>query len=173
MEYLPTFSDQLDVDYISHHGILGQKWGVRRFQNPDGTLTNAGIKRYRKKLNKALDKADASGRTKNREAATERYMREWMDTESSKKITEFDKKYGINLDPTKGPITMPIDANGRVPDRIMSERNALFAKYEEEGKRIMAKHSDDIAGALLRDIGEKDTKKGRLFVRRYFFEDDI
>lgn len=32
--------------YIAHHGIKGQKWGVRRFQNPDGTLTEAGRKRY-------------------------------------------------------------------------------------------------------------------------------
>lgn len=31
---------------LYHHGILGQKWGVRRFQNPDGTRTAAGEKRY-------------------------------------------------------------------------------------------------------------------------------
>lgn len=33
-------------DFLCHHGILGQKWGIRRFQNKDGTLTAAGKKRY-------------------------------------------------------------------------------------------------------------------------------
>lgn len=33
-------------DCLAHHGIKGQKWGVRRFQNPDGSLTPAGRERY-------------------------------------------------------------------------------------------------------------------------------
>lgn len=35
-----------DSTYLVHYGILGQKWGVRRFQNEDGTLTAAGKERY-------------------------------------------------------------------------------------------------------------------------------
>lgn len=35
-----------DSVYLAHHGIKGQKWGVRKYQNPDGTLTPEGIKRY-------------------------------------------------------------------------------------------------------------------------------
>ena len=33
---------------LAHFGIKGQKWGVRRYQNPDGTWTEAGKKRYAK-----------------------------------------------------------------------------------------------------------------------------
>ena len=31
---------------LCHHGVKGQKWGIRRYQNRDGTWTDAGKKRY-------------------------------------------------------------------------------------------------------------------------------
>lgn len=37
---IPSDSD------LQHHGILGMKWGVRRYQNPDGSLTSIGKRRY-------------------------------------------------------------------------------------------------------------------------------
>ena len=62
---------------IKHYGVKGMKWGIRRYQNPDGTRKPAGKKRERKggslkkKYVKAMDKANAksAARTKKRRAA--------------------------------------------------------------------------------------------------------
>lgn len=41
-----VFHSELDLTELFHHGIKGQKWGIRRFQNPDGSLTPEGKLRY-------------------------------------------------------------------------------------------------------------------------------
>lgn len=62
---------------LIHHGIKGQKWGIRRYQNPDGTLTPAGRERYYKDRVKQLkteyyNKTEASKRSKQ---GLEKYIR--------------------------------------------------------------------------------------------------
>lgn len=47
-------------EIIAHHGIKGMKWGVRRYQNADGSLTTAGKKRYADDANEDYKDAHSS-----------------------------------------------------------------------------------------------------------------
>lgn len=49
--------DIIEDSELQHHGILGMKWGVRRFQNYDGSYTKKGLERYNK-VKSLYDEAD-------------------------------------------------------------------------------------------------------------------
>ena len=70
---------------LYHHGILGMKWGVRRYQNKDGTLTEAGKKRYDRDIAENLAKKKDS-RIDTSNPDPNRWVKE--DIERSKKVAD-------------------------------------------------------------------------------------
>lgn len=71
----------MDDNVLKHYGVKGQKWGVRRYQNADGTLNAAGLKRLRKlenrkqKFQEYLDRnrSELSSREKALSEASKKY----------------------------------------------------------------------------------------------------
>lgn len=68
-------------DRLQHHGIVGMKWGIRRFQNPDGSLTSRGRARLQRKDERwAQKKSDKiTDRAKKKSSCElDRYARELL-----------------------------------------------------------------------------------------------
>ena len=94
----PSYSDQLysDIqpsytDSLMHHGIKGMRWGVRRYQNPDGSLTPDGKRRYDKLADKG-DKLRAKGKTSSLLPHNQLAINASISREQHKKLIEDRKR---------------------------------------------------------------------------------
>ena len=73
-------------DELQHHGIKGQRWGIRRFQTKDGALTPRGQKRY----NKEIDNLKAEKKRLRNEERTKKKLSKMDDLK--KDVEELEKK---------------------------------------------------------------------------------
>lgn len=83
----------MDNNELMHHGILGMKWGVRRYQNKDGSLTPAGKRRVQTgEIGKSSDSAVSSASSA---SSHKRSVKEMSDSELRDKISrlELEKRY--------------------------------------------------------------------------------
>lgn len=72
---------------LQHHGIKGQKWGVRRFQNTDGSLTAEGKKRYSvNDYQQAIDKTKTAGKIVNEAKTLNNTVKKLNDPAAERRI---------------------------------------------------------------------------------------
>jgi hypothetical protein len=113
-------SDYIHTYELSHHGIKGMRWGVRRYQNVDGSLTIAGKKRYSDNVVDAKSSMNAA--KSERKAANKAY----------------NKAYNrYNMLPTRKNYKQLMDANENLKAKNRAYKKAKLgykvAKTDEDG----------------------------------------
>lgn len=84
-----------ETDSLAHHGILGQKWGVRRYQNEDGSLTPAG-RRHLERMDKKWVRKNEKKIYNETYAKSRREMNDFIRNELNPNIRKYNKNRKIS-----------------------------------------------------------------------------
>lgn len=156
---------------LTHHGILGQKWGVRRFQNKDGTLTVAGKKRrailqqagkYAKDTSDIAYKS-ASSVKESHDRTEKRYGGEngWMAYAKDAYGTVNGKEFGITQKEFEKAMKTELED-------LMSQSKAddelAIKAFEEIGKEFFDK-ADKWLNSPIDSFSEKDIAEAKKFIQ--------
>ena len=169
--------------YLIHHGILGQKWGVRRYQNADGSYTEAGKKRYSqgvynpKEANEYANYLNKQGKYAHRYTTSsgpwslpKHHVEEYTgdpnnlkDRKNQDKMIEDAKKryYDSNGRLTEEGAKSEYWKNKR--NKMFNRRSELENKYNQDHR----KEYEDVNNAVDKALGSDDEKKWNNYYKKF------
>lgn len=164
------------MNEIYHHGIKGQKWGVRRFQNKDGSLTTFGKKRQaqfkaaaevaKKKSITSKEDADyykvAPEEFKNKYSGKDGWMKYLDDMYGDDWHDKDYMKVAFDVDDVKKHAIESIDSDLK---SIKQNSKMMYQLYMDEAANWIQK-SEKYLNTPINELTEKDFKEAKAFAKK-------
>ena len=147
----------MDNNYLQHYGILGMKWGVRRYQNKDGSLTSAGKKRLAKL---DAERETLTGKKSSNESTPKKWaLRDVPDQELQKMVSRrrLENDY-LTLTQNVNKLTPKhVSAGKRFVDYVTNK--VVIPAATDASKNFATKFLNAKGDALLSSLAEKAANK--------------